>query len=73
MKLSDYEFNANISTLINGKPNTGEDYRIIQKSDVLTFVVNKYVYKEFVGTSQPFDSKLEAWNYLCKYEEGKIS
>ena len=70
MKLSDYEFNANISTFINGDPVTHS--RVIRKSDVLIFVVNKYMYKEFVGTSQPFDSKLKAWDYLCAYEEGKI-
>ena len=83
MKLNEnkYKYSANIETYINGKtlkeagltyPPGGNAHYVYKRGDVNTYRVSKKENGEFIGLSESFNTKLEAWDYLVQFEEGKI-
>ena len=66
-----YKYQADIETYINGKPiefGTGGWYKH-KKGDVCSYRVSMKVDGNFVGLSDPFKTKLQAWKYLEQFEE----
>ena len=66
-----YKYQADIELYVNGNPLDGCWYEH-QKRDVLTYKVSKKIDGNFVGLSNPFKTKLQAWKYLVQFEEGNI-